>query len=456
MLSYTVAVQAGEPSNVASLAARTSPEWLTRGVIYQIWLRSFTPEGTLRAAAARLPDLADLGVTVVYLPPVQLQDDDTRREFWSTRQKQSAANNPRNPYRIKDFNRIDPEYGTEADLKQFIETAHQHGLKVLMDLVYHHTGPTCVLLEHPDYYLRDEAGKPLTNVWNFLRLNLENAELREYLFANMERWVKDYGVDGFRCDVAGAVPLSFWEEARTRLDPVRPDLVILAEDDKRPGDQVKAFDIDYSFRWYSRSQAVVARGESAATLRQLWEEYRSSFPRGARFIRYSDNHDLHRADVVFSENGARAVSVLNFTIDGVPYLYNGQEIGDATPQDLFSHWAIRWEAAGLPKAVAKREFYQKLCQLRRGEPALATGEVVWLDNSKPDSVVSFLRRTEKEEILAVVNLSNRPQEARISLPEKGAFVYRNLLTDGSAQATAEGFAMKLNAFEYFVGKRTRQ
>jgi glycosidase len=272
----------------------------------------------------------------------------------------------------------------------------------------------------------------------------------------MERWVKDYGVDGFRCDVAGAVPLSFWEEARTRLDPVRPDLVILAEDDKRPGDQVKAFDIDYSFRWYSRSQAVVARGESAATLRQLWEEYRSSFPRGARFIRYSDNHDLHRADVVFSENGARAVSVLNFTIDGVPYLYNGQEIGDATPQDLFSHWAIRWEAAGLPKAVAKREFYQKLCQLRRGEPALATGEVVWLDNSKPDSVVSFLRRTEKEEILAVVNLSNRPQEARISLPEKGAFVYRNLLTDGSAQATAEGFAMKLNAFEYFVGKRTRQ
>ena len=107
-----------ESQNVASQHARKSPEWLTRGVIYQVWLRTITPQGTLKAACKRLPDIADLGATIVYLSPVQLQDDDPRRQFWSPRQQKSPTNNPRNPYRVKDYDQIDPEYGTEADLKQ--------------------------------------------------------------------------------------------------------------------------------------------------------------------------------------------------------------------------------------------------------------------------------------------------------------------------------------------------
>jgi len=262
-------------SDLGTIQARPAPEWLAKGVIYQIWLRSFTPEGTLKAAAARLPQIADLGATIIYLPPIQLSDPDMRPEFWSKRQKQSGTNNPRNPYRIADYNRIDPEYGTDDDLRGFIAAAHGLKLHVLMDLVYFHCGPTSDLMGREGFIQRDATGKAATGSWNFPRLNFESPGLREYLWANMERWAKDFGVDGFRCDVSDQVPLDFWEEARARLTPIRPDLVILAEG-QRKEDQVKAFDINYSFSWLGAVHAVFMKGQPASSLRALWERMRRS------------------------------------------------------------------------------------------------------------------------------------------------------------------------------------
>jgi glycosidase len=119
--------------------------------MYQIALRSFTPEGTLFAAMKRLPSVAELGVTVIYVCPLALADDDPRQEYWSPRQKASGTNNPRNPYRIKDHGRVDPEYGTEADLRDFVAAAHDLNLRVLLDLVYFHCGPTSVLADKPGF-----------------------------------------------------------------------------------------------------------------------------------------------------------------------------------------------------------------------------------------------------------------------------------------------------------------
>ncbi len=455
LILSTTMVLAAEPAKqqLASLPARPAPEWLTHGVIYQIWPRTFTREGTLKAATAKLPWIADLGATIVYLCPIMLSDDDPRREFWSTRQKASPAKNPHNPYRMKDYFRVDPEYGTDADLHEFVAAAHKLNLKVMLDLVYFHAGPTWAKTQDPEFCKRDAAGKVLTGQWNFPVLNFQSQKLREHLWANMVYWVKEFKVDGYRCDVADAVPLDFWEEARTRLDLLRPDLVILSEG-QRASDQVKAFDISYGFSWYSTTEAVVARGQPASSLRKLWEKQRAERPRGARFIRYTDNHDLNRPDVVLGERGAAAMAVVNFTLDGVPFLYNGQEIGDATPQDLFSHWPIRWEATTLPKATGKLAFHRKLCQLRRGERALTEGEVLWLDNDQPDAVLSFLRRAAGAEVLSVVNLSNRPLQVRVTLPERAAASYNPLLSERAGAASTPGaVTLKLGAFGYFVGKK---
>ncbi|MBR3219425.1 MAG: hypothetical protein IKF77_05840, partial [Thermoguttaceae bacterium] len=113
---------------------RGAPDWLVDGVIYQINMRSFAPNGRLTEAAKRLPSLAKLGVTIVYLCPVFEADDDPREEFWSPRQKRSGTGNPKNPYRMSDYYHVDPEYGTDADLKALVDEAHRLGLKVMFDL----------------------------------------------------------------------------------------------------------------------------------------------------------------------------------------------------------------------------------------------------------------------------------------------------------------------------------
>lgn len=465
ILALGGALAAGaEPSGAAptgaalsALPARAAPEWLSRGVIYQISLRAFTPEGTLRAAAARLPAVAELGATVVYLCPIMLQDDDLRPEFWSARQKASGANNPRNPYRIKDYGRVDPEYGTEADLRDFVAAAHKAGLRVLLDLVYFHCGPTSTLVNKPDFIQRDAAGKSVMGGWNFPRLNFKSTGLREYLWADMEHWVKDYDVDGFRCDVADQVPLDFWEEARRRLTPLRPDLAMLSEG-QRAGDQVTAFDLNYGFSWYGAAAGVLTQGRPASSLRATWEKQRSERPRGARVLRYTDNHDLAndmcRPDVLFGERGARAMAVINFTIDGVPMVYNGQEIGDACPHSIFARWPVRWEAACLAKPRATRAFTQQLCKLRRQEAALHSGEVAWIDHDQPDTVVAFLRRAEGREILTVVNLSSRAIKVRLQPPAGAAPAYVPVLSGGAKTAAVEGsLACELEGFGYFVGQR---
>lgn len=445
---------AAEPAqNAASLQARPAPDWLTRGIVYQIWLRSFTPEGTLRAATKRLPKIAELGANIIYLSPVCLQDDDMRPEFWSKRQKASGTNNPRNPYRIKDYNRIDPEYGTEDDLRQFIAAAHRLGLRVLIDLVYFHCGPTSVLMEHPEFFKRDAAGKVSTGQWNFPVLDFKSAGLREHLWSNMKHWINNFDADGFRCDVSDAVPLDFWEEARAQLEKLRPDLVMLAEGERRL-DQTTAFDVNYSFTWMNAIHAVFMRGEPASSLRTVWKKMADERPHSARLIRYTENHDVvndeRHAEVVCGERGAAAMSVINFTLDGVPFLYNGQEIGDSSPQSIFARWPVRWEAADLPTAKAKFEFYQKLCQLRRSQSALTAGNVIWLENDQPNSVVSFLRRAGDAEVLTVVNLSNHKVTASVESPAAPTL----LLADGAKAAPAAGqVAIEFEPFGYFVGTK---
>lgn len=435
--------------------ARAAPEWLAHGVIYQIWLRSFTPEGTLAAAEKRLPAVADLGVNVIYLSPVCYQDPDMRTESWSARQKAAGTHNPRNPYRIFDYNRIDPEYGTEADLKSFIAAAHKLRLRVLIDLVYFHCGPTSPLLDRPGFIVRDAAGKPLLGSWNFPRLNFKSQALREYLWANMAWWIKDFDADGFRCDVGDAVPLDFWTEARRRLQPIRPDIGILCEGEAC-GDQVAAFDLNYGFSWYNGLSRVLVRGEPASTLRVSWQKMHDERPIGARLMRYTENHDIvndmFRAEVIYGERGAAAAAVVNFMLDGVPLLYNGQEIGDTSPQSIFGRWPVGWQTACLPRAKAKYAFYQKLCRLRRNESALWSDDVMWLDHDRPDGVLAFLRASGDRRILTVVNLSNRKTEVCIELPKGSPKSYTALLSDVKSAVQTEGrLVLRLDAGGYFVG-----
>ena len=427
--------------DAASKDARRGPAFLDKASIYQIWMRSFTPEGTLKAAAARLPHIAGLGATLVYLSPIHVQ---------------SQVGGFSNPYRIKDYYHIDPEYGSEADLREFLAAAHRLGLKVMMDIVYYHTAPDSVMMATPEYYMHKD-GEIVLGTWKLPRPDFANPKLRRYLIDNLIHWARDFGFDGFRCDVSSGIPVDFWEEARAALDKINPDLVMLAESEA-PVELLKAFDISYNFSHQRTLQQVFRDGEPASQIRVRWEKTRAAFPRGARLVHAADNHDLKRAIVDLGEKGARAAAVLNFTLDGIPFLYNGQEINDTVLTDHQSHYPLRWELekaggqtgsglVGGQKATV--DWYRRLFEVRAQEPAINSGEVAWVENSQPDSVIAFERRSGNDWLLVVINASNRKLQGTVDAP--GAWT-QFLANTGDK---LESGRYQLGAFGYIVARRSK-
>lgn len=446
-LSLWVGVLLAADAPLNQRQAKSSPEWLTGGVMYQIQPRAFTPEGTLKAAQARLPRLAELGVTVLYLCPVFVADDDMDRTFWSPRQKKSGMNNPRNPYRMKDFYHVDSEYGTDQDLKDFVAAAHALKLRVMLDLVYLHCGPKAVFLaEHPEFIKRDKDGKPVNAAWAFPALNYDCPALREYMWQNMEWWVRDFSVDGFRCDVGDGVPLDFWETGRARVEKIRTDVGMLSEG-MRKADQLKAFDLDYG--WGQAFKSF----DDASAIRALCESLRRERPiGGAKFIRFVDNHDFsnddyeNRLEKRWGAARVEAALVALFSLDGVPFLYNGQEVADAARHSIFGRAAIDWANGESESGRERFAFCQKLCALRRGVPELTKGETEWLDSDQPKSVLSFARVSGAGRVVALVNVSDKA----VKVPVKGAGATKPLLARG-ATAGADG-AFELAPHGFWLGR----
>jgi glycosidase len=208
--------------------------------------------------------------------------------------------------------------------------------------------------------------------------------------------------------VAGFVPTNFWERARTELERIKPDIVMLAEWDS-PDLLVKAFDFDYAWPMHSALTEVLMGMKPATAFRTVWEDERKKFPRGALHMRFSDNHDERRAVARFGERGALAASALMFTLDGVPLLYNGMEVGDTAESGapaLFEKIPILWQIA--ERRPEYPRFYKQMIALRKSSEALRRGEMQWLRNSEESRVVTFARRAGEEEILVAINFSNQP------------------------------------------------
>jgi len=419
----------GKPMDLVS---KPVSEAVQKAVIYQLFLRPFTPEGTLSSAARMLPHLAALGVDIVYLCPTMLADDDPRPEFWSPRQNASGLGNPCNPYRVKDYFHTDPEYGTNEDLRTFVDAAHRLGMKVLLDLVYFHCGPQAVFLQdHPGFVRHNPDGSVKHGMWHFPELNFENPELREYLWENMVFWIRTCGVDGYRTDVEGAVPTDFWEEGRRRMEAVKPEVVMLAESENPPT-LAAAHDLSYAFAWSTCLKQVFLDGEPAGRIRACWEEMQARMPQGTRFIRCTENHDIAmdlgegRWNLISPPERAEAAMLLNFTLDGVPFLYNGDEIGDGALHSIYGNrfhgktYLIDWSKAMTPAGQTRLAFTRELIRLRHACDALTRGGVRWLPTDRPDAVAAFARATAGERIYTLVNATAEPCRARVETGEAGA------------------------------------
>lgn len=398
-LTWGAALYAAEAAD-ARPVARQSPDWLRNAVIYEVFPRAFSPSGDFKGVTAQLDRLKDLGVDVLWLMPIHPMG------------KLKAKGTLGSPYAVRDYDAIDPAYGTGDDLKQLVAGAHKRGMKVFIDIVANHTSWDSVLIEkHPDWYRKDAAGRivPPNPDWvDVAQLDYSSPALRDYMSGMLVRWLRDYGLDGFRCDYAAGVPRDFWESVRPQLDRVRPGLAFLAEADD-PRLLQSAFDIDYAWDFYHAVSAALAGSKPASHVRETWERAEAGYPRGALRLRFSDNHDQLRMTGQAGLPAALAASALMFTLDGVPLLYNGMEVGDnteSTAPALFERVPIQWNMAERRPPI--EAFYQSLASLRRAHPALTRGDVRWLSNADERRVLSFERGSGGESLVVVINLSSLP------------------------------------------------
>jgi glycosidase len=266
--------------------ARETPSWIREAVVYEIFPRQFSATGDFNGITARLDELKALGVDVLWLMPIH--------PLGRLKAKGSIGS----PYAIRDYYAVNPDYGTKEDFRRLVDGAHARGLKVMIDIVANHTAWDSVMLSHPAYYKQDGEGHVLSPhpEWaDVAGLNYGNPETGRYMREMMDYWVREFRLDGLRCDDAGDVPTPFWEEVRGDLDKIRPGIFLLAEASK-PELLVHAFDMDYAWPMMAALNRVLMEGASADELRRTWEDdEQKAFPRGALHLRCTDNHDEARA-----------------------------------------------------------------------------------------------------------------------------------------------------------------
>jgi len=375
------------------------PEWSRSAAIYELNTRQFTAQGTFAAAEAHLPRLKELGVGIIWLMPVQTIGEKNRKGSLGS------------PYSIRDYLAVNPELGDTESLKRFVATAHELGMYVILDWVANHTAWDNVLVgQHPEWYARDWKGEFHPTPWadwsDIIELDYSQPGLRRYMAMAMKYWVNIVGVDGFRCDMAGYVPLDFWNELRRDLDAIRP-VFMLGEWETRDL-HARAFDASYAWTWYHTMHDVAQGKAGIGNITGYYATHQKAWPADSMRLMFVSNHDENAWNGTQFEQFGDALEntiVLSVVGEGIPLIYNGQEAGNRKRLEFFEKDSIEW------KAHPVGDLYRNLLALKKRNSALWNGrwgaKMVNIPNSSGEEVFSFVRANEKDRIFAVFNFSAR-------------------------------------------------
>lgn len=394
------------PTPYAKENARPSEVWVKKGIIYEIYTRAFSPEGNFAGVERRLPELKELGVSILWIMPIHPVGAEKRKGTLGS------------PYSVQDYYAVNPEFGTTDDFKRLVASTHQHGMKIVIDLVANHTSwDSKMAREHPEWFTRDSAGSmipPVADWSDVVDLNYDNKDLRRYMIDMLKYWVRDVGIDGFRCDVSEMVPVDFWDDARAALDSIKP--VFMLSEGMYAEHHLKAFDVTYGWNSYHTMADIFAGKKPAFEMDSVLIRESLSYPKGSLRLRFSSNHDENAWDmpdvIKFGDDGARMAAVLANTFPGVPLLYNGQEVGSKEKLGLFEKHDIDWTAG-----KSWREFYTALYKIRKYNPALAAGDYQYVKNNDPQKIYSFIRTDGVNTLLIVTNFSDTQKTVTLTLPK---------------------------------------
>jgi len=382
------------------------PDWSKNAVIYEMNVRQYTPQGTIAAAQAHLPRIKQLGVDMLWVMPVQPIGKKNRKGVLGSY------------YAVSDYTAINPEFGTKADFKAFVDAAHAQGLKVLLDWVANHTAfDHAWITAHKDWYVTKSDGTIInardgdghdTDWTDVAELNYDNLDMRKAMIADMRFWVDSMNVDGFRADVAGGAPTDFWLDAKRELQKSKPDLFLLAESEDPK--LHAAFDMTYGWELHHLLNEIAQGKKPTSALSPYFAKQDTAFGKAAYRLYFTSNHDENSWNgSEFERMGANNVPafVLSATVqNSMPLLYTGQEVSLRKRLRFFEKDTVDW------KGPSMANFYHAVFELKHHEPALANGQ--WggtqtvLSTNGGDRVYAFTRTKDTNTVLTVVNFGDKP------------------------------------------------
>ncbi|RYG26828.1 alpha-amylase [bacterium] len=379
---------------------------LTKAVVYEANLRAEGPTGGFAALTKRLDSIEGLGVNVLWLMPIQPVG------------KLRSAGGLGSPYATADFDRINPEFGTEGEFKRLIAEAHRRKIAVIIDWVANHTAWDNPWIQaHPDWYTRDAKGEITipagTNWQDTADLNYDVPAVRTTMIASMKGWVERYGIDGFRFDTADWVPIEFWKEAVPALRRASPKpLFLLAEGFRRQNSQA-GFDLEYGWPFYDELVKIFKGGKASSIASAAAMEHRNGLPH----LRFVTNHDKAAwegtpLDFFKSPGGVQAAALVSTLYEGgVPLVYSGQEVAWAKRIPFFDRSTIDWNDS--PETA---RWLSRLHRLRSANPAFQTGSTTDLSS---DDAIAFIRRKGSDEAFVVANVRDHAVSLPIAVDLRG-------------------------------------
>ena len=423
-----------EPTGTAHVGGSAEQEdqlvhaaWTKNATIYEVNLRQHTPEGTIAAFIPDLPRLKALGVDILWLMPIHPIGDVNRKggENKNNFIVEPGSGSLGSPYSVQDYHAVNPDYGTHEDVRALTAAAHDLDMRVILDWVANHSAFDCVWTEeHREYYLLDSLGNlqpPLgTDWWDVAQLDWEGG-VENGLYAAMADamafWVADFGIDGFRCDVAMKVPTPFWDMARRQLEAVNPEVFMLAEAEE-PDHHNRAFDMSYGWHFHHLTNQVAQGKEPVQVLRDYLEEEAERFPSDAYRMGFITNHDENSWNGTVEErygDAGDAMGVLAATLLDMPLVYSGQESYNRDRLRFFEKDTVEWGDH------SKADFYRQLNDLNHTREALWNGDYGGapqvLKTSADAHVFAFQKEKNGSTVVVILNLSDAPQEVSLSLPD---------------------------------------
>ena len=417
--------------------ADNTPKKLRNQMMYQVFVRNFSEEGTFKKVEEELDRIKALGTDIVWLMPIH--------PIGKAQRKGTLGS----PYAISDYRAVNPEFGTLDDFISFTNAVHDRGMKCIIDVVYNHTSPDSVLSkEHPEWFFHKSDGSFGNRVgdWSdIIDLDYSNKELWRYQIDSLKYWAQ--WVDGFRCDVAPLIPIAFWEQARAEVEQVREGAVWLSES-VEPNfimylrsqgmtahsdcEIYRAFDLSYDYDCYEEFKAYLYGKGSLKDYVGALSRQEYIYPDNYVKLRFLENHDQTRARFFIPDiNTLKSMTAFMFFQKGMALVYNGQEKAVSHLPSLFDKDIVDWNGA---ETVDLSGYIAKLAEIKRMD--IFTDSVYKVSAFGESALVKSHEKSGKK-AAGVFPLDDKTEFIPVDLPDG---VYTNLI-DGSSVEVFRGGVM---------------